>query len=85
MAISPYNLKAGNQIEYVVKWPRGEPASETRTGIVERRDGEYHAPVWDTGRSQSYFLNEKYLVLCTSCQHHRIDSVYPDQITKILQ
>jgi hypothetical protein len=82
-ALSASNLFAltdGVEITYLVTWPRGEPAREERTDVIEGRDGDYHLPMWANGRADSYHLNGKYLVRCTSCQHHRIDSVHPDQI-----
>jgi hypothetical protein len=75
-----FALADGVEITYLVTWPRGEPAREERTGVIEGRDGDYHLPMWAYGRADSYHPNGKYLVRCTSCQHHRIDSVHPDQI-----
>ena len=73
-------MKIGDSIKYLMTWPRGEPKSEVREGIIELLDGDYHAPEGSYARESSYRPNGKYLVLCTSCSHHRIDSVHPDQI-----
>lgn len=75
-------MKIGDTIKYLVTWPRGEPKSEIREGIIEGLDGDYHAPEGSYARKDSYFHNGRYLVRCTSCRHYRIDSVHPDQIFK---
>ena len=77
-----YGLESGTRITYRVIFRNGEPKFEDREGIIEGNDSFCHAP-GHFDAHKYYSKTDEYLVKCTSCNHHRIDTVHPNNILSI--